>query len=55
MNKAANNPEVAAKLRGLGMNPGNGSAADFTARHHREMKEWADVVKRSGFVPLEAN
>ncbi len=32
MNKAANNPEVAAKLRGLGMNPGNGSAADFTAR-----------------------
>jgi tripartite-type tricarboxylate transporter receptor subunit TctC len=55
MNKAANNPEVAAKLRGLGMNPGNGSAADFTTRHHREMKEWADVVKRSGFVPLEAN
>jgi tripartite-type tricarboxylate transporter receptor subunit TctC len=55
MNKAANNPEVAAKLRGLGMNPGNGSAADFTARHHREMKEWAEVVKRSGFVPLEAN
>ena len=55
INKASASPEVAAKLRGLGMEPGQGSAADFTARHHREMRDWADVVKRSGFVPLEAN
>lgn len=54
-NKAAASPDVAPKLAGIGLNPGNGSAADFTARHHREMREWADVVKRSGFVPMDAN
>lgn len=55
INKAANSPEVAAKLRGVGMNPANLTAAEFTARHHREMKEWAEVVRQSGFKQLEAN
>ena len=55
LNKAAAHPEVAPKLAGVGLNPGNGSASDFTTRHHREMREWAEVVKRSGFVQLEAN
>ena len=55
INKATATPDVAAKLVALGLEPKQISAADFTARHHKEMKDWADVVKRSGFTPLEAN
>lgn len=55
INKAANTPDVAAKLRGLGMEPANGTAEQFRARHYQEMKDWADVVKRSGFVPMDSN
>ena len=55
INKATATPDIAAKLVALGLEPKQISAADFTARHHKEMKDWADVVKRSGFTPLEAN
>ncbi len=55
INKATAAPDVAAKLQGLGLEPRQVSAAEFTARHHREMKEWAEVVRKSGFTPLDAN
>lgn len=55
INKAANTPEVAAKLRGLGMEPANGTAEQFRTRHYQEIKDWAEVVKRSGFVPMDSN
>ena len=53
INKAVASDEVTGKLRAMGLAPTNRSADDFTAQHHREMKEWADIVQKSGFVPLE--
>lgn len=53
INKAVAAPEISEKLRNIGLAPANRTADDFTAQHHREMKEWADVVQRSGFKQLE--
>lgn len=53
INKASASPEVAKRLRGLGLTPVQRSAADFTRQHHAEMKEWAEVVRLSGFKQLQ--
>jgi len=53
INKAVASPEVTEKLRSMGLAPANRTADDFTAQHLREMKEWAEIVKKSGFQPLE--
>jgi len=53
INKAVASPEISGKLRAIGLAPANRSADDFTAQHHREMKEWAEVVRRSGFKQLQ--
>jgi tripartite-type tricarboxylate transporter receptor subunit TctC len=53
LNKAVAAPEISAKLKALGLAPVNRTAEDFRAQHHREMREWAEVVKQSGFKPLE--
>lgn len=55
LNNAVATPDVSAKLRSMGIEPRTGSAAQFREQHHREMREWADVVKKAGFQPLEAN
>jgi tripartite-type tricarboxylate transporter receptor subunit TctC len=46
-------PEVTEKLRAMGLATTSRTADDFTAQHLREMKEWAEIVKKSGFKPLE--
>jgi tripartite-type tricarboxylate transporter receptor subunit TctC len=53
INKAVAAPEVTEKLRAIGLATANRTADDFTAQHHREMKEWADIVAKSGFKPIE--
>jgi tripartite-type tricarboxylate transporter receptor subunit TctC len=53
INKAVAAPEISAKLTAIGLAPKNRTAADFTTQHHREMKEWSEVVQQSGFKPLE--
>ena len=55
INKAVATPDVAAKLRSLGVEPRSGTAAQFKEQHHREIREWAEVVKKAGFKPLEGN
>jgi len=53
INKAVASPDVAEKLRAMGLATKNRTADDFTAQHYREMKEWAEVVKQSGFKPMD--
>jgi tripartite-type tricarboxylate transporter receptor subunit TctC len=53
INKAVSSPEVTEKLRAMGLATTSRTADDFTAQHLREMKEWAEIVKKSGFKPLE--
>jgi tripartite-type tricarboxylate transporter receptor subunit TctC len=53
INKAVAAPDVAEKLKAMALSTSNRTADDFTAQHLREMKEWADIVARSGFQPLE--
>ena len=53
INKAVATAEVTEKLRAIGLATANRTADDFTAQHLREMKEWAEIVKKSGFQPLE--
>lgn len=53
INKAVASPEVTEKLKGMGLATANRTADDFTAQHLREMKEWAEIVAKSGFKPLE--
>jgi tripartite-type tricarboxylate transporter receptor subunit TctC len=53
INKAVASPEVAEKLKAMGLATTNRTADDFTAQHHREMKEWAEIVAKSGFKPME--
>lgn len=53
INKAVASQEVADKLRAMGLATTNRTADDFTAQHHREMKEWAEIVAKSGFKPME--
>jgi tripartite-type tricarboxylate transporter receptor subunit TctC len=53
INKAVATAEVTEKLRAIGLSTANRTADDFTAQHLREMKEWAEIVKKSGFQPLE--
>ena len=53
INKAVAAPEVNEKLRAMGLVSTSRTADDFTAQHLREMKEWAEIVKKSGFQPLE--
>ncbi|HVG50106.1 MAG TPA: tripartite tricarboxylate transporter substrate binding protein [Xanthobacteraceae bacterium] len=53
INKAVATKEVTDKLRAMGLAPANRTADDFTAQHHREMKEWAEIVAKSGFKPME--
>jgi len=53
INKAVAAPEVTGKLKAMGLTPLNRTADEFTNQHHREMKEWAEVVKQSGFKLLE--
>jgi hypothetical protein len=42
-------------LKSLGIEPRSGPPEMFRDQYHREMREWADVVKKAGFKPLEAN
>ncbi len=49
VNKAVAQPDVAAKLKSLGVEPRSGSAADFKARYHREIREWGQVAAKAGF------
>jgi tripartite-type tricarboxylate transporter receptor subunit TctC len=53
INKAVASPEVTAKLKSMSLATANRTADDFTAQHHREMKEWAEIVAKSGFKPME--
>lgn len=53
INKAVASQEVTDKLKSMGLAPVNRTADDFTAQHYREMKEWAEVVKQSGFKPMD--
>jgi tripartite-type tricarboxylate transporter receptor subunit TctC len=53
INKAVAAPDVTEKLRAIGLATANRTADDFTAQHLREMKEWAEIVKKSGFQPLD--
>ncbi len=53
INKAVAATDVSDKLKAIGLAPVNRTADDFRAQHYREMQEWADVVKQSGFKPLE--
>jgi len=53
INKAVASPEVAGKLKAMGLATKNRTADDFTAQHLREMKEWAEIVAKSGFKPME--
>lgn len=53
INKAVASPEVADKLRSMGLATTSRTADDFTAQHRREMKEWAEIVAKSGFKPME--
>ena len=53
INKAVASPEVADKLKVDGPCDASRTADDFTAQHHREMKEWAEIVAKSGFKPME--
>ena len=53
INKAVAAPNVTEKLKAIGLAPANRTADDFTAQHYREMTEWDEVVKKSGFTPLE--
>ncbi len=53
INKAVASPDVTAKLKSVGIEPRNATAAQFRDQFHREIKEWAEVVKKSGFKPLE--
>jgi tripartite-type tricarboxylate transporter receptor subunit TctC len=53
INKAVASQEVADKLKSMSLATANRTADDFTAQHHREMKEWAEIVAKSGFKPME--
>ncbi len=53
INKATASPDVNARLKAVGIEPRSGTAADFREQFHREIREWGDVVKKSGFQPLE--
>ena len=53
INKAVALPDVTAKLKSVGIEPRNGTAGQFRDQFHREIREWAEVVKKSGFKPLE--
>ncbi len=53
INKATASPEVTAKLKAVGIEARSGTPADFREQFHREIKEWGEVVKKSGFKPLE--
>lgn len=53
INKAVASPGVQDKLKAMGLTPVNRSVDQFVDQHHREMAEWADIVKQSGFKPLE--
>ncbi len=52
INKATATPDVAAKLESLGLKPVQRSAEYFRNQHYKEMRDWADVVKKSGFKPM---
>ena len=53
INKAVALPEVQDKLKAMGLTPVSRSVDQFTQQHYCEMDEWAEIVKRSGFKPLE--
>jgi tripartite-type tricarboxylate transporter receptor subunit TctC len=53
INKAVASQEVTDKLKAMSLATANRTADDFTAQHHREMKEWAEIVAKSGFKPME--
>ncbi len=55
INKAVAEPDVTSKLKSVGIEPRAGPPEMFRDQYHREMREWADVVKKAGFKPLEAN
>ena len=53
INKAVAQPDVQDKLKGMGLQPANRTVDQFVDQHHQEMKDWAEIVKQSGFKPLE--
>jgi tripartite-type tricarboxylate transporter receptor subunit TctC len=48
---AIETPDVANKLKELGLNPTGTSAAAFAAIQRRDSEFWAPAVKASGFTP----
>ena len=50
-NAALQTAEVREQLISQGAEPGGGTPADFLAMVQREIKEWAEVVKKTGITP----